>query len=873
MKNLSDVMHGMKPVLLMILVQLTFAGVNVSVKLAVGHGMSLKVLIAYRYMVAAAFVLPVALIVERKNRPKLTPMIVLQGFLCGLFSGTLNQFLYFGCLVATSATFASAIGNLAPAATFILALIFRMEKLSLTTMSGKVKVVGTVLGIIGAMTLTFYKGVEFDIWKTRIDLMKIVGRGGGSSAHLSNHLLGVVLGALSWVSYGLWLIIQTKMSERYPCQYSCTALLSVMAAVQATLFALCTERDWSQWSLGFNIRLFSVFYTGALVSGMMISVIAWCVRMRGPLFVSVFNPLMLVMVALASSLLLNERLSVGSVVGAVLIVAGLYIVLWGKGKEMKRLNQLVPTAHKASNSMKTEDHLGRKSIEIVIADASGQHENQSNNENDDNHIENKARSEYECHETSADGRSTSVNAPTNSFPSTNTLKQNRLHKIHTHKTITIFSSRKSGSEFDRIEEMKNLSDVMHGMKPVLLMILVQIGFAGVNVAVKLAVGHGMSLKVLIAYRYIFAAAFVLPVALIVERKNRPKLTPMIVLQGFLCGLFGSGALNNLLYFGCLVVTSATFASAMGNLIPAATFILAVIFRMEKLSLSTMSGKLKLAGTVIGIVGGMTLTFYKGVAFDIWKTHIDLMKIVGRGSGSSASVQPHLSNHLVGGVMGALSCVSFGLWLIIQTKMSDRYPCQYSCTAILSVMAAVQATVFALCTERDWSQWRLGFNIRLFTVLYSGSFVSGMMMSVIAWCVRMRGPLFVSVFNPLLLVIVALASSLLLNERLNVGSVIGAVLIMAGLYIVVWGKGKEMKWRNQLVLTPHKASSSMEAEDLQNRKSIETVISDVSGQNKNRSNSKNGDNHIQNKARSEYESYKTSANGRSSKEITRFESPS
>uniref|UniRef100_A0A7N0VKX6 WAT1-related protein n=1 Tax=Kalanchoe fedtschenkoi TaxID=63787 RepID=A0A7N0VKX6_KALFE len=343
--------------------------------------------------------------------------------------------------------------------------------------------------------------------------------------------------------------------------------------------------------------------------------------------------------------------------------------------------------------------------------------------------------------------------------------------------------------------MKNLSGVMDGMKPVLLMILVQIGFAGVNVAVKLAVGHGMSLKVLIAYRYIFAAAFVLPVALIVERKNRPKVTPMIVLQGFLCGLFG----------------------------------------MEKLSLRTMSGKLKLAGTVIGIVGGMTLTFYKGVAFDIWKTHIDLMKIVGRGSGSSALVQPHSSNHLVGGVMGALSCVSFGLWLIIQTKMSDRYPCQYSCTAILSVMAAVQATVFALCTERDWSQWRLGFNIRLFTVLYSGSFVSGMMMSVIAWCVRMRGPLFVSVFNPLLLVIVALASSLLLNERLNVGSVIGAVLIVAGLYIVVWGKGKEMKRR--------KASSSMEDEDLQDRKSIEIVISDVSGQNKNQSNSKNGNNHI------------------------------
>lgn len=128
------------------------------------------------------------------------------------------------------------------------------------------------------------------------------------------------------------------MSESYPCQYSSTALLSLMAALQATVFALCTEKDWSQWRLSPDIRLLTVMYTvyiklhfgcyktylrfklfwcmyvslqGMLVSGMMISLISWCVRMRGPLFVSVFNPLMLVLVAIASSLLLKEKLSVG----------------------------------------------------------------------------------------------------------------------------------------------------------------------------------------------------------------------------------------------------------------------------------------------------------------------------------------------------------------------------------------------------------------------------------------------------------------------------------------------------------------------------------------------------------------------------------
>ncbi|CAM8937632.1 unnamed protein product [Rhodiola kirilowii] len=385
MKKCGDLMDGLKPAMLMVMVQASFAGVNVFVKLAVNNGMNLTVLIAYRFIFATAFVLPIALVVERKNRPKLTPKIVFQGFLCGLFGGTLLQFLYFGCLVVTSATFASAIGNLVPAATFILAVIFRMEKLRLRTLPGKLKVFGTVLGVIGAMTLTFFKGVEFDIWKTHIDLMKIVGRGDSSSAveaHSHNQVLGFLLGGSSCIAFGLWLIIQKKLSDAYPCQYSCTALLSLMAAVQSTVFALCTVQDWSQWRLEFDIRLFTVVYSGALVSGMMVSVIAWCIRMRGPLFVSVFSPLMLVMVALASSLLLNEKLSAGSVIGAVLIVAGLYMVLWGKGKELKSLkNQVVPAGPMipkwAEISSKPEDS---KAIDIVIDAASEQHDNKKNHE-------------------------------------------------------------------------------------------------------------------------------------------------------------------------------------------------------------------------------------------------------------------------------------------------------------------------------------------------------------------------------------------------------------------------------------------------------------------------------------------------------------
>lgn len=331
----------------MVAVQVIFTGVNVLYKLAANAGMSLKIIVAYRFIFAAVFMVPLALIVERK-RPKLTWTVILQAFFCGLFGGTLSQNLYLESLVLTSATFAAATTNLVPAVTFVLAISFRLEKLALKTMPGKAKIVGTLMGIGGAMLLTFYKGFQLNISSTHLDLLHHDNQ--TTTVHVAsphaaslNRALGALAALGSCISYALWLIIQAKMSEKYPCQYTSTALMSIMGAIQSVIYALCTEKDWSQWKLGWNIKLLTVAYAGILASGMMYMIISWCVRMRGPLYVSVFNPLLLVMVALAGAIFLEEKLYLGSILGALLIVLGLYFVLWGKGKEMKKMAQLMPS--------------------------------------------------------------------------------------------------------------------------------------------------------------------------------------------------------------------------------------------------------------------------------------------------------------------------------------------------------------------------------------------------------------------------------------------------------------------------------------------------------------------------------------------------
>ncbi|KAL6272679.1 hypothetical protein ACE6H2_023371 [Prunus campanulata] len=59
----------------------------------------------------------------------------------------------------------------------------------------------------------------------------------------------------------------------------------------------------------------------------------WGKKTKGPFFVSVFQPVLLVMLALADSFLFDEKLHTGSILGGLLIVAGLYPILWTNSKD------------------------------------------------------------------------------------------------------------------------------------------------------------------------------------------------------------------------------------------------------------------------------------------------------------------------------------------------------------------------------------------------------------------------------------------------------------------------------------------------------------------------------------------------------------
>uniref|UniRef100_A0A0E0A2E9 WAT1-related protein n=1 Tax=Oryza glumipatula TaxID=40148 RepID=A0A0E0A2E9_9ORYZ len=70
---------------------------------------------------------------------------------------------------------------------------------------------------------------------------------------------------------------------------------------------------------------------GIVYSSVMYYVQGLVTRAHGPMFVTAFQSLCMTIIAVLGSTILGEEITLGSVIGAVIIVVGLYAFIWGKG--------------------------------------------------------------------------------------------------------------------------------------------------------------------------------------------------------------------------------------------------------------------------------------------------------------------------------------------------------------------------------------------------------------------------------------------------------------------------------------------------------------------------------------------------------------
>lgn len=305
---------------------------------------------------------------------------------------------------------------------------------------------------------------------------------------------------------------------------------------------------------------------------------------------------------------------------------------------------------------------------------------------------------------------------------------------------------------------------------------------------KLALNTGMRPCVLIVYRNLVAAAAVAPLAFFFEREMWKKLN--LAVLGWIClnATFGPVLAMGLYYYG-LQATSAAYSVVFLNLVPIVTFVIAVLVRAEKVALGKWPGRLKVLGALTCVGGTMVVSLLKGHLLHMWPTH--LLK-ASRAAGAPAASGGRHRDMLTGTLFLCGSCLGYALWFIVQARLGKVFPSRYWVTTLTCLSASIQAFVVGVFLSHDRADWRLKWDLQLLTVVYSGVLNTGVTFVLISWAVSRRGPIYPSMFNSLSLIITTVMDSLLLGTKVYVGGVLGALLIIVGLYAFLWGKGKELQ---------------------------------------------------------------------------------
>ncbi|CAN0892187.1 WAT1-related protein At1g43650 [Linum grandiflorum] len=305
-------------------------------------------------------------------------------------------------------------------------------------------------------------------------------------------------------------------------------------------------------------------------------------------------------------------------------------------------------------------------------------------------------------------------------------------------------------------------------KPYTAMLLVQIIYAGMALFSKAAISgeHGMNSFVFVTYRQAFATIALAPFALFIKSEKTVPLSSKVLLKIFLISFFGLTLSLNL-YSIAINYTTATFAAATTNVIPAITFTMALLFRMERLSIRKVHGIAKVVGSMVGVSGALVFALVKGPA------------LINKPKWSNPD-QECCQDWLKGSLIMILANILWSLWVVLQGRIVKEYPAKVRLTTLQCAFSCIQSAVAAavLVKKDDFSAWKLGWNVHLYSVAYC------------LWTIQRKGPVFTAIFTPLALIITAIFSSLVWHEVLYIGSVGGTVLLVAGLYLVLWGKNKE-----------------------------------------------------------------------------------
>ncbi|CAN1333572.1 WAT1-related protein At5g47470 [Linum perenne] len=309
-------------------VQFVYAGNSVLLSYLMSIGLNSLTIVIFSTFSTFLIISPFAFYFERKKWPKrLNFKLVTQLVLISFGGVTLFQTFFLKGIKLTSPALATAMPNLAPGFIFIIAWTLRLERVRIGCIYSKVKIMGTLLCVVGALTMSLMhsrsskEAGSFISFPTdiSIDMEKLVG---------CAYLVAAVLVLSSNV------VLQAKTLGDFPAPMSLCAITSLIGVMITAVVQLLQDQTWDVFFPHVNTgELIGYSLLGGAVGGACVSFNGWAMKKRGPVLVSMFSPIGTVISVVLSVITLGDTINIGSLCGMLLMFTGLYFFLWAKGKE------------------------------------------------------------------------------------------------------------------------------------------------------------------------------------------------------------------------------------------------------------------------------------------------------------------------------------------------------------------------------------------------------------------------------------------------------------------------------------------------------------------------------------------------------------
>ncbi|XP_059630491.1 WAT1-related protein At1g43650-like isoform X2 [Cornus florida] len=295
-------------------------------------------------------------------------------------------------------------------------------------------------------------------------------------------------------------------------------------------------------------------------------------------------------------------------------------------------------------------------------------------------------------------------------------------------------------------------------KAYIAIILIQCINAGTALLSKAAIVRGMNSYVFVFYQHAIATLVLAPFAFFLESNRSAPLSYNLLCKIFFAALVGFTVCLNLFNFA-LNYTTATYASASMNTVPAITFIMAVFLRMESISLRQWHGRAKVLGSMMVLSGAVVLILFKGPPI-----------YSGTQKGASNASINHISrgNWIKGSLVMLSANITWSMWLILQAPIVKQYPSTLRLATLQYFFSSIQSAIWAVAMNRTISSWKLGWDVNLISVVFCGITVTGIGIWLRVWIINKKGPVFVAIFTPLAFIITAVFSAFFWNEILHLG---------------------------------------------------------------------------------------------------------